>query len=46
MIFADFLWREMRGGQVRYRPPQWRNPNLTPIGAGFGFLVYIEDIGL
>jgi len=27
-------------------PPEWRNPNLTPIGDGFGFLVYIEDIGL
>ena len=25
-------------------PPYLRNPNLIPIGDGFGFLVYIEDI--
>ena len=27
-------------------PPRLRNPNLIPIGNGFGFLVYIEDIGI
>ena len=25
-------------------PPQRDNPNLYPIGHGFGFLVYIEEI--
>ena len=25
-------------------PPQWRNPNLMPIGNGFGFFVFIRDI--
>ena len=25
-------------------PPNQYNPNLYPIGDGFGFIVYIEDI--
>jgi hypothetical protein len=24
--------------------PYWRNPNLKPVGKGFGFLVFIEQI--
>ena len=24
--------------------PHWRNPNLMPIGTGFGFFVFIRDI--
>jgi len=38
----DFLGSRM----VAPVPPQRKNPNLTPIGNGFGFLVHIEDIGL
>jgi hypothetical protein len=30
--------------RVLHRPPYWRNPNLKPVGKGFGFLVYIEQI--
>ena len=30
----------------RYAPPKQDNPNLRPIGQGFGFLVFIEDIVL
>ena len=25
--------------------PYWRNPNLKPVGKGFGFLIFIEQIG-
>jgi len=31
---------------VESAPPYLRNPNLIPIGDGFGFLVFIEDIGV
>lgn len=30
--------------RIRYAPPYLRNPNLIPIGNGFGFLVFIKDI--
>ncbi len=32
--------------RIHLPPPRLRNPNLIPIGNGFGFLVYIEDIGI
>ena len=31
--------------RVLHRPPYWRNPNLKPIGKGFGFLVFINQTG-
>jgi len=30
--------------QSRLSPPNQYNPNLYPIGNGFGFIVYIEEI--
>ena len=26
--------------RIRYAPPYTRNPNLKPVGKGFGFLVF------
>lgn len=35
---------EERSDAVRSVPPKQYNPNLLPIGHGFGFLVFIKDI--
>ena len=44
------VWESVRFASVRSRvrspsgPPNQYNPNLYPIGDGFGFIVYIEEI--
>lgn len=30
--------------QIRYDPPYLRNPNIIPVGDGFGFLLFISSI--
>lgn len=34
----------MSAVRVRYAPPYMKNPNLFPIGNGFGFFIFIKDI--
>jgi len=46
---AEYVRTQPRSGrhpQVRvlYRPPKQYNPNLLPIGHGFGFIVLMEEI--
>ena len=38
------LLAERSGVRIPYAPPMQDNPNLRPIGQGFGFLVFIKDI--
>ena len=35
---------EERSDAVRSVPPKQYNPNLVPIGHGFGFIVFIEEV--
>ena len=30
--------------RVSYAPPNMRNPNFKPVGGGFGFLVFINEL--
>ena len=32
------------GVRISYAPPNPRNPNLIPVGDGFGFLLFIREI--
>ena len=37
--------RTLTGSDIeRYAPPKQHNPNLFPIGDGFGFVVYLDNI--
>ena len=44
--YFDSLNSALNGGSavVASVPPQWRNPNLMPIGNGFGFFIFMRDI--
>lgn len=40
-----FLWKCFRTGvRLPSAPPKQYNPNLVPIGHGFGFIVFIEEV--
>lgn len=47
-LFPDSAEDSSAGGNgsflVADAPPKQDNPNLRPIGQGFGFLVFIKDI--
>lgn len=30
--------------RIRYAPPYLKNPNIIPVGDGFGFLLFISSI--
>ena len=30
--------------RIHLPPPKHKNPNLLPIGNGFGFLIYLNDL--
>ena len=45
--YFDSLNSDLNGGSavVASVPPQFKNPNLMPIGNGFGFFAFIRDVG-
>ena len=46
IVWYGLVGPDMAFGQIQvlYRPPMQRNPNLFPIGDGFGFVLYLDDL--